>query len=159
MLKNNNQEAVKRISRRSLKQNWIRNMFAVLAIILTTFMFTTVFSIGFSLGKNMNIMMLREQGTKSTIYLDNPTEDQILKAGECRHLNAAGIKINTGTAQSKKNSETVIALDYYNKTEFDENFSPAVSDIKGSYPSGESEIMLSRAIGRTITSTPSGAQS
>ena len=38
-------------------------MFAVLAIILTTFMFTTVFSIGFSLGKNMNIMMLREQGT------------------------------------------------------------------------------------------------
>ena len=120
-------------------------MFAVLAIILTTFMFTTVFSIGFSLGKNMNIMMLREQGTKSTIYLDNPTEDQILKAGECRHLNAAGIKINTGTAQSKKNSETVIALDYYNKTEFDENFSPAVSDIKGSYPSGESEIMLSRA--------------
>ena len=145
MLKNNNQEAVKRISRRSLKQNRIRNMFAVLAIILTTFMFTTVFSIGFSLGKNMNIMMLREQGTKSTIYLDNPTEDQILKAGECRHLNAAGIKINTGTAQSKKNSETVIALDYYNKTEFDENFSPAVSDIKGSYPSGESEIMLSRA--------------
>lgn len=75
MLKNNNQEAVKRISRRSLKQNRIRNMFAVLAIILTTFMFTTVFSIGFSLGKNMNIMMLREQGTKSTIYLDNPTED------------------------------------------------------------------------------------
>ena len=115
MLKNNNQEAVKRISRRSLKQNRIRNMFAVLAIILTTFMFTTVFSIGFSLGKNMNIMMLREQGTKSTIYLDNPTEDQILKAGECRHLNAAGIKINTGTAQSKKNSETVIALDYYKK--------------------------------------------
>lgn len=51
MLKNNNQEAVKRISRRSLKQNRIRNMFAVLAIILTTFMFTTVFSIGFSLGK------------------------------------------------------------------------------------------------------------
>ena len=56
MLKNNNQEAVKRISRRSLKQNRIRNMFAVLAIILTTFMFTTVFSIGFSLGKNMNYL-------------------------------------------------------------------------------------------------------
>lgn len=51
MLKNNNQEAVKRISRRSLKQNRIRNMFAVLAIILTTFMFTTVFSIGFILEK------------------------------------------------------------------------------------------------------------
>lgn len=50
-----------------------------------------------------------------------------------------------GNSAKQKNSETVIALDYYNKTEFDENFSPAVSDIKGSYPSGESEIMLSRA--------------
>ena len=73
MLKNNNQTAVKRISVRSLKQNRIRNMFAILAIILTTFMFTTVFSIGFSLAKNINAMMLRQQGTKSTIYLPNPT--------------------------------------------------------------------------------------
>ena len=64
MLKNNNQEAVKRISRRSLKQNRIRNMFAVLAIILTTFMFTTVFSIGFSLGKNMNINDAERAGYK-----------------------------------------------------------------------------------------------
>lgn len=51
MLENNNQIAVKRLSTRSLKQNKIRNLFAVLAIVLTTFMFTTVFSIGFSLAK------------------------------------------------------------------------------------------------------------
>ena len=39
-------------------------MFAVLAIILTTFMFTTVFSIGFSLGKNMNINDAERAGYK-----------------------------------------------------------------------------------------------
>ncbi len=133
MLKNNNQTAVKRISARSLKHNRIRNMFAVLAIILTTFMFTTVFSIGFSLGKNLNIMMLREQGTKSTIYLAMPSDEQIAQAEKCDHLNAAGIQIRTAAAQSPQNSETVVVLDYYDKTEYEKNFLPAVSDVKGSW--------------------------
>lgn len=145
MLKNNNQTAVKRISARSLKHNRIRNMFAVLAIILTTFMFTTVFSIGFSLGKNLNIMMLREQGTRSTVYLANPSEEQISQAEKCDHLNAAGIQIYTGAAQSPENSESVVSLDYYDKTEFEKNFLPAVSDVNGSYPEAENEIMLSKA--------------
>ena len=145
MLKNNNQTAVKRISVRSMKSNRIRNAVAVLAIILTTFMFTAVFSIGFSLGKNINIMMLREQGTKSTIYLYEPTDEQTAQAKKCSHLNAAGIQISTNTAQGQDNAETSIYLDYYDKTEFEENFSPAVSDITGSYPSQENEIMLSKA--------------
>lgn len=144
MLQNNNQTAVKRISSRSMKQNRIRNMFAVLAIVLTTFMFTTIFSIGFSLGKNMNIMMLRQQGTKSTISVSNPTEEQISQSKKCSHLNAAGLIIHAGKAQSPDNSETVLMLDYYDKTEFEENFLPAVSDKKGKYPSAENEIMLSK---------------
>lgn len=145
MLKNNNQGAVKRIAARSMKQNRARNLFAVLAIILTTFMFTTVFSIGFSLGKNINIMMLREQGTKSTVYLENPTEEQITQAEKCDHLNAAGLQIHAGSAQSPDNAETVIALSYYDKTEFEKNFLPAVSDLTGNYPTNEMEIMLSKA--------------
>lgn len=145
MLQNNNQTAVKRISSRSMKQNRIRNMFAVLAIVLTTFMFTTIFSIGFSLGKNMNVMLLRQQGTKSTIFISNPTEEQITQSKKCSHLNAAGLIIHAGKAQSPDNSETVFMLDYYDKTEFEENFLPAVSDKKGKYPSSENEIMLSNA--------------
>lgn len=145
MLNNNNQIAVNRISKRSMKQNRVRNMFAILAIILTTFMFTTVFSIGFSLAKNMNVMTLRGQGTKSTIFLANPTEEQISQVNDCKYLNAAGINIHTGKAQSLDNSETVISLDYYDKTEFEENFIPAISDLKGNYPTNKMEIMLSKA--------------
>ncbi|MDO4944562.1 MAG: ABC transporter permease [Ruminococcus sp.] len=145
MLKNNNQTAVKRISVRSLKHNRVRNMFAVLAIILTTFMFTTVFSIGFSLGKNLNTMMLREQGTKSTVYLPNPSDEQISQVKSCDHLNAAGIRIHIASAQSPQNAETVISLDYYDKTEYEENYLPAVSGVKGSYPEADNEIMLSKA--------------
>ena len=75
MLKNNNQVAVERLGIRSLKQNKTRNLFVILAIVLTTFMFTTVFSIGFSMAKNMNIMMLRQQGTKVSILLEKPVAE------------------------------------------------------------------------------------
>lgn len=68
MLENNNQIAVQRLGIRSLKQNKTRNLFVILAVVLTTFMFTTVFSIGFSIAKNLSIMMVRQQGTRRASY-------------------------------------------------------------------------------------------
>ena len=51
MLKNNNQEIVRKIAFRSMKQNRIRNGIVILAVILTTFMFTTIFTIGASMAE------------------------------------------------------------------------------------------------------------
>lgn len=59
MLRNNNQAAVSRIYHRMLKQNKVRNVIVILAIVLTTFMFTAVFTLGFSIAKNLNQMQLR----------------------------------------------------------------------------------------------------
>lgn len=144
MLKNTNQAAVRKLSARSLRQNRVRNIFVILAIILTTFMFTTVFSIGFSLGKNMNTMMLRQQGTKRSIWLEHPGEEQIAQAKKAEHLHAAGIQIPTGVATDRSEKST-IRLDYYDSTEFEQNLSPAISDLQGAYPKQENEIMLSQA--------------
>ena len=44
-MKNNNRAAIRRLSARSLKNNKIRNLFAVCAIILTSMLFTAVFSL------------------------------------------------------------------------------------------------------------------
>lgn len=144
MLKNNNQPAVKRLGIRALQQNRTRNLFAILAIILTTFMFTTVFSIGFSLAKNMNTMLLRQQGSKTTIMLQQPSREQQKQAEKAKNLNAAGIQVLVSTV-TDKTGEKKIFLNYYNKTEFQENFSPAISDVNGSYPKKEQELMLSKA--------------
>lgn len=76
---NNNKEVIKKITNRSLKSNKIRNLFAVLAIVLTTFMISSVFSIGISFAKNYNTMNLRLQGSTATINLPNPTDDQVKK--------------------------------------------------------------------------------
>ena len=67
MLRNNNQAAVNRIYHRMLKQNKVRNVIVILAIVLITFMFTAVFILGFSIAKNLNQMQLRLQGTRSSI--------------------------------------------------------------------------------------------
>ena len=77
MLKNNNQEIVRKIAFRSMKQNRIRNGIVILAVILTTFMFTTIFTIGASMAEGMMVMLTRQQGTRSSIYLNNPTTEQI----------------------------------------------------------------------------------
>ena len=77
MLKNNNQEIVRKIAFRSMKQNRIRNGIVILAVILTTFMFTTIFTIGASIAEGMMVMLTRQQGTRSSIYLNNPTTEQI----------------------------------------------------------------------------------
>lgn len=143
MLKNNNQKIVKKISSRTLKSNKTRNIFVILAIILTTFMFTTIFGTGASLVNNLKIMMLREQGTKSTIFLNNPDNSQISKAKETKYINSYGIKIQTGTAEDK-NTGTKLLIDWYSKDEFDNNYTPAISDIEGSYPENEDGIMLSK---------------
>ena len=70
MLNNNNKAVINRLYRKMLKQNKLRNRVTILAIILTTFMFTAIFTMGFSLAENLNEMLLRQQGTKSSIYLE-----------------------------------------------------------------------------------------
>ena len=98
MLKNNNRSAVKKLSDRALRQNRTRNFFAILAIVLTTFMFTTVFSIGFSLAQNMNTMLLRQQGTKASIYLSQPSAGQKKQAEGAENLHAAGVQVPVASA-------------------------------------------------------------
>ena len=142
MLKNNNQTVVKRLSDRSLKQNRTRNIFIILAIVLTTFMFTTVFTIGFSLAKNMSIFMLRQQGTKTTITLNQPSKEQAGKAGQCNGVYAVGQKLRADMIDVD-NGNGRINLDYYDDTEFKKNFLPAISDVNGTYPDSEDEVMLS----------------
>ena len=108
MLKNNNQEIVRKIAFRSMKQNRIRNGIVILAVILTTFMFTTIFTIGASMAEGMMVMLTRQQGTRSSIYLNNPTTEQIQQITDNHDLYAAGLQIQTGTAYDSEDETTAV---------------------------------------------------
>ena len=73
---NRNKSAVKRVEKGMMKATRTRNLFAVFAIVLTTFMITTVFSLGINYMEHMKLMQVRTAGTPANVSLAMPTAEQ-----------------------------------------------------------------------------------
>ena len=145
---NNNKEIIKKITNRSLKSNKTRNIFVVIAIVLTTFMLTCVFTLGISFNENYQLMNLRDAGTTANTYLNNPTEKQISEIKNLNITDSIGREISVGNVDSnklKKNEQNIV-LEYIDKEAWEKQIKPAVGDIKGNYPNKENEIMLSQSV-------------
>lgn len=145
MHSNRNNKTVNRVSRGLLRANKSRNIFAVIAIIMTTFMITTVFSLGISYKENYDIFTIRQFGTLATISLSNPTEEQYEKLISLGYLDSVGKQYRIGSIALKTDTNTTdtISLLSYDKTEYEKHFKPAISNIEGSYPVKADEIMMS----------------
>lgn len=143
---NNNKEVIRRLTNKSIKKNRVRNIFAILAIILTTFMISSVFSIGSSYIKNYTIMNYRMQGNTATTFLNNPTQEQMTKLKELDLLKSLGYQINVGMVESEKlkENQTKIVLQYNDKVDFQQQLTPSISNIEGNYPNKTNEVMASR---------------
>ena len=145
---NNNKEIIKKITNRSLKSNKTRNIFVVIAIVLTTFMLACVFTLGISFNENYQLMNLRDAGTTANTYLNNPTQKQISEIKNLNITDSIGKEITVGNVDSnklKKNEQNIV-LEYIDKEAWEKQIKPAVGDIKGSYPEKENEIMLSQSV-------------
>lgn len=143
---NDNKEIIKKITKRSLKTNKVRNIFAILAIVLTTFMISSVFSIGISFVKNYQTMNIRLAKTTADISLDKPTSEQINKLNSLDIFKSTGISILAGRVDldSLSKNKTKIYLEYHDKNDFEKQLTPALGDIKGNYPINKDDIMISR---------------
>lgn len=145
MHNNRNKNAIKRVERGMMKANRIRNLFAVLAVILTTFMITTVFSLGINYKENMDLTGVRKAGTNADIFLNMPTPEQEQKIQSMKYVKTVGKQYAVGNVSEKNGEgrEISIALNYYDETEWEEHFTEAISKITGQYPVQENEIMMS----------------
>lgn len=137
--------AVRRIAARSMHTNRTRNLFAALAILLTTFMISTVFSIGLSFAENYQATQVRLNGTTASIFLNNPSASQTQQIAASDQLEAVGTQISVGstTQKTRDGKPTNIALLSYDQTEWERHITPAVGEIHGNYPDASDEIMLS----------------
>ena len=137
--------AVRRIAARSMHTNRTRNLFAALAILLTTFMISTVFSIGLSFAENYQATQVRLNGTTASIFLNNPSASQTQQIAASDQLEAVGTQIAVGstTQKTRDGKPTNIALLSYDQTEWERHITPAVGEIHGNYPDASDEIMLS----------------
>ncbi len=144
---NNNKKIIKKITNRSIKANKTRNIFVIIAIVLTTFMLASVFTLGISFSKNYSLMTLREMGMTTNALLENPTKEQKSIIQNLNLCESIGEQISVGFVESdtfKKNDQNILIQCLDNEA-WQKQITPAIGDIKGSYPQKENEIMLSQS--------------
>lgn len=142
---NRNKEVIKRVEKGMMKANRTRNIFAIVAVALTTFMITTVFSLGINYKENMELTSVRTSGTNANVSLAMPTNAQEKEIRDLDYVKMVGTQYMIGSVAGKNEADRdlAIAMQYYDNTEWGKHYKEAISNINGNYPKKENEIMLS----------------
>ena len=142
---NRNKEVIKRVEKGMMKANRTRNIFAIIAVALTTFMITTIFSLGINYKENMELTSVRTSGTNANVSLAMPTNEQEKEIRDLDYVKTVGTQYMIGSVAEKNEADRdlAIAMQYYDNTEWEKHYKEAISNIKGEYPKKENEIMLS----------------
>ncbi len=142
---NRNKEVIKRVEKGMMKANRTRNIFAIVAVALTTFMITTIFSLGINYKENMELTSVRTSGTNANVSLAMPTNEQEKEIRDLDYVKTVGTQYMIGSVAGKNEADRdlAIAMQYYDNTEWEKHYKEAISNINGNYPKKENEIMLS----------------
>lgn len=142
-MRNNNGEIIRRLTNKNLWSNCKGNVFIIVAIMLTTLLLGSVFSIGMSLAESVKTDGIRIIGTTAHAAVGHPTAAQMKKLGSLDYVKAVGTGYTVASVKSTpKLSNISLSLYYFDSTEWEKLRSPAYTDIKGSYPQKENEIMV-----------------
>lgn len=112
MLKVNSKKCIGRLSSRSLKNNRIRNIVAVTAIMLTAMMFTTLFTIGMSVMDSFQMSTMRQVGTSSHAGFKFLTQEQYDKIKADPKLKDISYNIIIGTAENPEFKKMSVEIRY-----------------------------------------------
>lgn len=140
MYENNNKAVVDKLAKESIKTNRIRNIFTILAIILTTVLFTTVFTIGMSMIKSIEYSTMRQVGGSNHggfKYLTNQ-EAEILK--QHKDIKEYGIVIPVSIAENPQLAKRQTEINYMDDNAAKYRFVTPLMD--GRMPEKENEIVL-----------------
>lgn len=137
-MKNNNGAAIRRLSSRSLKNNKVRNLFAICAIALTSMLFTAVFSLLGGMVQTTQESTMREVGTRAHAGLKSADMKQYEKAAVDSTVKKCDYNILIGFAENIENRQAEIRY---------MPFKEALSDYfisleEGKLPQAEDEIVV-----------------
>lgn len=76
MVKVKNKKVISNLAKKSFKANKLRNVFAIVGIILTTMMFTSVFTIALSMSKSLEESTMKQVGLTSHVSFKNITNKE-----------------------------------------------------------------------------------
>ena len=135
---NNNKAVIKKVANRSFHRNKKRNILAVTAIALTTFLLTAVLTIGFGAKNTMQYSEARLLGSQADALVQGMTKEQAEQLKKNAMFEKAGTQI--GIAFLENTKQLNVELDYADETLMEVCFmTPSI----GSVPKAENEVPVS----------------
>lgn len=140
MYENNNKAIVNKLAKRSIRANRMRNLFAIIAIILTTVLFTTVFTIGISMLKSIEYSTMRQVGGSNHGGFKYLTTEEYEILKEHKDIKEYGITIPIAVVENPELVKRQVEINYIDENEAKYRFIQPL--IKGNMPKKENEIVL-----------------
>lgn len=97
---NNNSKVITKLSKRYFKKNKVRNLAALLAIILTAFLFTSITSLAFNMASSIQLSLQMQKGSKADGTLGYMTEEQYEQLVDSDFVDQAGHRRIIGYASN-----------------------------------------------------------
>ena len=132
----------KKLAKRSLHHERQRNLFAIIALVLTAFMITATFSIGFSYFETYQMQQIRLMGTTADVGITNVTENQLVDISKSNLVLDVGIQQRLGSVDTEQLQNARLGIVWIDDTEWGTHRLPTISSVVGNYPSSKNEIML-----------------
>ena len=134
-MKNNNREIISLLAKNMYRANVVRNRILITAIALVVIMLFGVF--GLSIGKIETdyLLYVRNSGTAAYTTLERATEEQRREIEGLDYIKETGTAVYIG--YTEEFAAEVLDTKAYEKIQ-----KPAYTDIHGTYPKEEKEVML-----------------
>ncbi|MHB9941590.1 ABC transporter permease [Clostridium sporogenes] len=140
---NNNKAIIKKLTKNSIKANKIRNIFAIIAIAITTILFTSLFTIGMGIKNSIEQQTMRQVGGYAHGTYKYITLDQLDKIKQHPSIKELGYSIMLNSAENIELLKHYTEIRYATDTQAKMFFS---SPTKGKMPDKENEIATDTAV-------------
>ncbi|MGO0986322.1 ABC transporter permease [Clostridioides difficile] len=133
-----NKKAISNLAKKSFKANKLRNIFAVIGIILTTMMFTSIFTIVLSMSKSMEQSTMKQVGLTSHISFKNITNKEYDIISSHPLIKESQYSVVVGVAENPELKKRQTEIYYKDDNAAESSFSyPSV----GNMPKGKNEFV------------------
>ena len=145
---NDNGSVIRMLSGKYARCNRGRNRILLGAVILSIVTLTMVFGISYGRIRGEELRAVRQAGTAASGMIPDADSSQYAEVRSLGYISEAGRSVTVGEArkadeQTAEDTGNLCVIRWLDRDAWEEMASPAYTEIRGSYPQKEQEIMLS----------------